>query len=164
MVVNTVSCNVRRRRLGTSTFDVSYVTTDAAEVEEIAKIVSNENDFKLSLSQELKKQPGMQTVVVETIKSEITKASWTAGSWGDCSKDCKGTQTRTITCTADGQKVEDSFCSGNKPDSSQSCGDKCDVGTKTATTESVTGGEKGMDDGVSHFCTLAALLVYFLSL
>ena len=49
--------------------------------------------------------------------------SWYAGNWSDCSAECGGgTQTRTVYCKRnDNVQVDDAFCSGTKPISSQSC-------------------------------------------
>lgn len=49
--------------------------------------------------------------------------AWSAGAWSTCSATCGGgTQTRTVYCQrSDGGQVADSFCSGAKPGSSQSC-------------------------------------------
>ncbi|XRB25155.1 hypothetical protein RI054_42g150130 [Pseudoscourfieldia marina] len=49
--------------------------------------------------------------------------SYTTGSWSSCSASCGGgTQTRSVTCKrSDGQSVSDSYCSGSKPSTSQSC-------------------------------------------
>ncbi|MCB9371078.1 thrombospondin type-1 domain-containing protein [Candidatus Woesearchaeota archaeon] len=49
--------------------------------------------------------------------------SWNVGSWGSCSAVCGGIQTRSVSCQRnDGVIVADSFCSGVKPATSQSCG------------------------------------------
>lgn len=50
--------------------------------------------------------------------------SWQIGSWGSCSASCGGgTQFRSVNCRNDqtGAVVSDSFCSGSKPSTSQSC-------------------------------------------
>ncbi|MDR0651219.1 MAG: hypothetical protein LBG59_07685, partial [Candidatus Peribacteria bacterium] len=49
--------------------------------------------------------------------------SWSTSSYGSCSASCGGgTQTRTVTCkSSDGSTVADSYCSGTKPTTSQSC-------------------------------------------
>ncbi|MDR0651512.1 MAG: hypothetical protein LBG59_09255 [Candidatus Peribacteria bacterium] len=49
--------------------------------------------------------------------------SWNTSSYGSCSKTCGGgTQTRTVTCKgSDGTTVADSYCSGTRPTTSQSC-------------------------------------------
>ncbi len=49
--------------------------------------------------------------------------SWNTASWGACSTSCgTGTQTRSVWCQrSDGATVSDSYCSGAKPATSQSC-------------------------------------------
>ena len=49
--------------------------------------------------------------------------SWYTGNWSNCSAECGGgTQTRTVYCKRnDNVQVDDNFCSGTKPISSQSC-------------------------------------------
>ncbi|XRB10173.1 KH_dom_type_1 domain-containing protein [Pycnococcus provasolii] len=50
--------------------------------------------------------------------------SYATGSWSSCSASCDGgTQTRSVTCqrSSDSQVVSDSYCSGSKPSTSQSC-------------------------------------------
>ena len=51
--------------------------------------------------------------------------SWSASTTGSCSATAcggSGTQTRTVTCQrSDGTTVADSYCTGNKPSTSQSC-------------------------------------------
>ena len=49
--------------------------------------------------------------------------SWYTGDWSYCSAECGGgTQTRTVYCKrSDNVQVDDSFCSGTKPSSQQSC-------------------------------------------
>jgi hypothetical protein len=47
--------------------------------------------------------------------------AWTPGAWGDCLSTTK-TQTRSVECRrSDGVTVADSYCTGSKPASSQSC-------------------------------------------
>ncbi|WP_354545907.1 thrombospondin type-1 domain-containing protein [Roseovarius sp. MBR-78] len=51
---------------------------------------------------------------------------WYTSSWSACSNSCTdaygaGTQTRTVECRLGSTQVDDSFCQGTKPASSQSC-------------------------------------------
>ncbi|KPA15798.1 A disintegrin and metalloproteinase with thrombospondin motifs 9-like isoform, partial [Candidatus Magnetomorum sp. HK-1] len=57
--------------------------------------------------------------------------SWKTGSWGYCGSNCK--QTRTVWCErSDGKQSSDSYCSGNKPSTSQNCtGGSCTYSWKT---------------------------------
>lgn len=53
----------------------------------------------------------------------IWSYSWKTGNWGNCTQTCGGgTQSRSVYCyRADGFTVNDSLCSGTKPNSSQIC-------------------------------------------
>jgi len=57
--------------------------------------------------------------------------AWESASWGACSTSCgSGTQSRTVVCrrTADNTTVADSFCTGTKPATSQSCNETTGCG------------------------------------
>lgn len=53
----------------------------------------------------------------------IWSYSWKTGNWNSCTQSCGGgTQTRSVYCyRVDGFTVNDSYCSGTKPNTSQSC-------------------------------------------
>ena len=74
--------------------------------------------------------------------------SWYTGSWGKCSKACKGTQSRTVYCRrSDGSVSSASNCSGTKPATSQTCGTACttyswNTGAWGACSKSCGGGTK----------------------
>ncbi|HEX8822883.1 MAG TPA: thrombospondin type-1 domain-containing protein [Archangium sp.] len=79
-----------------------------------------------TISAMVKDGNGQQTLQNFTI--DVISYAWTNGSWGACSTACgTGTQTRTVSCRrSDGVTMADSFCTGTRPATSQSCtGDSC---------------------------------------
>ena len=68
--------------------------------------------------------------------------SWVQGGFGSCSASCGGgTQTQSVTCRRnDGVDVADSFCSGAKPPTSQSCNTQaCQIPTSLPMTGTESG-------------------------
>ena len=73
--------------------------------------------------------PQGKTLEDKVCKDTITY-SYLESGWSDCSATCGGgTQTQTVTCqSSNDETVRDSYCSGTKPSTSQSCNtDECDV-------------------------------------
>lgn len=65
-----------------------------------------------------------------TNKTENVTYNWDISTWANCTG---GTQTRTVNCkSSNGESVSDTFCTGAKPPSTQSCG------TLGTTTSSLT--------------------------
>jgi len=60
-----------------------------------------------------------------TTKSCIVPGTWSTGAWSASSSTCSSTakQTRTVTCTAEGETVADSRCAAKKPDAEQTISD-----------------------------------------
>lgn len=85
------------------------------------------------------KPPTTRTCNTHTCPLTYTYA-WEPGSWSTCSKTCgDGTQTRTVTCKRnDGQYVAESFCTGTKPATQQTCKIKDCPPTGRAVTQTVT--------------------------
>lgn len=65
--------------------------------------------------------------------------SWNTGTFGACSETCGGgTQTRTVTCQrSDGTTVADSYCSGTRPTTSQSCNTQACSGPTVTCTNNI---------------------------
>ena len=61
---------------------------------------------------------------IESDELEVTPGyTWKYDSFGQCSEECDGIQTRNVWCErSDGESVSDSHCSGNKPAEEQDCG------------------------------------------
>jgi len=66
------------------------------------------------------KPPSTQTCKI----ADCPSYAWKEGAWSTCTQVCDGgIQSRSVSCFRDGTTaVADSFCSGSKPTSSQSCG------------------------------------------
>ncbi|WP_321311668.1 DUF4214 domain-containing protein [Halarcobacter sp.] len=96
--------------------------------------------------------------------------SWVEGDWSSCQGECgtnNGTQTRTVQCKAsDGSLVNDSYCSGTKPSTSQSCtASECTDGKYTRENDIVTDNNTGLQwqddiDAKTVTKTLAGALTY----
>jgi len=71
--------------------------------------------------------PGSRPADMQACNDGACTYSWETGAFGACSAACgDGTQTRSVTCTADldGMTVADSLCdAGSRPAESQSCND-----------------------------------------
>jgi hypothetical protein len=60
-----------------------------------------------------------------TTRSCIVPGTWSTGTWSASSSTCSSTakQTRTVTCTVEGETVADSRCAAKKPDTEQTISD-----------------------------------------
>ncbi|MDD2907924.1 MAG: FISUMP domain-containing protein [Candidatus Gracilibacteria bacterium] len=95
--------------------------------------------------------------------------SWDTGAYGTCSVSCGGgTQTRTVSCKRnDGTIVVDSFCSGTKPTTSQTCninvcipvftcGENVSAGGYTYTTKLAADGKCWTSTNMKHTPSLGS--------
>ena len=88
----------------------------------ISNIWKTTKNIYINISSSWKSCKNIYTKVSGSWKS-IWSYSWKTGNWGSCTQSCGGgTQTRSVYCyRADGFTVNDSYCSGTKPSTSQSC-------------------------------------------
>ena len=145
-VITLIGSNSVNVSVGTNYVDAGAVAIDAEDGDISADITTSGLPIDTSavggpftITYNVSDSSGNAAAPVERTVTVNATYSWQASAFGSCSVTCGGgTQTRNVSCQRnDGVTVIDSFCTGTKPPTSQSCNTQsCYTGIWTLSSQS----------------------------